>query len=204
MAAPMAKVKNARDLATRASPNQLLSSRSGPTGVNWRYRGHLEVRRHGAPVSGERHVRADTGPGTGPHHDRDVLKLPLLVAALDGVRGQIYHASVQVHMWPDIPKKVRAGRHIVRVGWFDAEQDPHVICLISAPGCGRWELLVVPPELDPAIAARLMVTAATSGNIPTASILIASASAPSALAAGALPCTERSTARSLPRLVSAT
>lgn len=126
---------------------------------------------------------------------RDLVReLPLLVAALDGVWGQIYHASVQVHMWPDIPKMVRAGRHIVRVGWFDAEQDPHDICLISAPGRARWDLLVIPPELDPATAARLMATAATPGNLQTASSLIATASAPSTPSAGTCRDAERITA----------
>jgi Family of unknown function (DUF5994) len=101
-----------------------------------------------------------------------VTELPLLVAALGGIWGQIYHVTVQVRMWPDIPGAVRAGRHIVRVGWFDAEQDPHDICLLSVPGRGRRDLLVIPPEFDPAIAAHLMAVAATLGNMQTASSLI--------------------------------
>ena len=125
---------------------------------------------------------------------RDLVReLPLLVAAVDGTWGEIYHATVQVHMWPDIPKKVRTGKRIVRVGWFDAEQDPHDICLISVSG--RRDLLVVPPELDPAIAARLMATAASPGDIQTASSLIATASAVSAPLAGASRDAERISAR---------
>lgn len=104
---------------------------------------------------------------------RDLVKeVPLLVAALDGVWGQIYHATVQVHMWPNIPKRVRTGGHLVRIGWFDTEQDPHDICLLSLPGRQRWDLLVVPPELDPETAARLMAIAATPGNAQAASSLI--------------------------------
>jgi hypothetical protein len=114
---------------------------------------------------------------------RDLVReLPLLVAALDGVWGQIHHVTVQVHMWPDIPKRVRTGKNMLRVGWFDAEQDPHDICLLSVPGRGRWDLLVVPPELDPETSARLMATAASPGNMQTASSLIAAASAPPAWA----------------------
>jgi hypothetical protein len=45
---------------------------------------------------------------------------------------------------------------------------------------GVWDLLVVPPEIDPAIAARLMATAASAGNRQTASSLITAASAPAA------------------------
>jgi hypothetical protein len=82
----------------------------------------------------------------------------------------------------------------VRVGWFDAEQDPHDICLMSVPGIGRWDLLVVPPEFDPAIAARLMATAASPGNMQTASSLIATASAPSAPLAATFQDAERITA----------
>ena len=127
---------------------------------------------------------------------RDLVReLPLLVAALDGVWGQIYHATVQVRMWPDIPGKVRTGRHIVGVGWFDAEQDPHDICLTSVPGRGRWDLLVVPPETDPAVAVRLMAAAASPGNTQTAGSLIATASAPSAPSAGALRDVEHLAAR---------
>lgn len=112
---------------------------------------------------------------------RDLVReLPLLVAALGGVWGQIYHATVQVRMWPDIPKSVRTGEHFVRVGWFDAEQDPHDICLLSLPGRGRWDLLVIPPEFDLAVAAQLMATAASPDNLQTASSLIATASAPPA------------------------
>ncbi|HTJ72487.1 MAG TPA: DUF5994 family protein [Actinospica sp.] len=126
---------------------------------------------------------------------RDLAReLPLLISALDRSWGQIYHATVQVHMWPDIPKKVRAGRHILRVGWFDAEQDPHDICLISVPGRRRWDLLVVPPELAPAIAARLMATAASPGNMQTASSLVAAASARTAPSAGVSRDAERVTA----------
>jgi hypothetical protein len=112
---------------------------------------------------------------------RDLVReLPLLVAALDGIWGQIHHVTVQVDMWPDIPERVRTGKNMVRVGWFDAEQDRHDVCLLSVPGRGRWDLLVVPPELDPETSARLMATAASPGNMQTASSLIATASAPSA------------------------
>jgi uncharacterized protein DUF5994 len=68
---------------------------------------------------------------------------------------------------------VRTGAHIVRVGWFDAEQDPNDLCLLSygsAPG--RWDLLVVPPETDPERAAQLMDAASDLGNKQTASALL--------------------------------
>jgi hypothetical protein len=109
---------------------------------------------------------------------RDLAReLPPLVAALDPVWGRIYHVTVQVDMWPEIPKKVVAGEHVLRVGWFDAEQDRNDLCLISLRGGERWDLLVVPPELDAGTAERLMVDATTSGNLQSASALLAASNA---------------------------
>lgn len=108
---------------------------------------------------------------------RDLVReLPPLIAALDKAWGKVDRATVNVNMWPDIPRRVRIGTHVVRVGWFDAEQDPHDICLLAYSRGGRWDLLVVPPELDPDTAARLMATAAESGNVQTATALLAAAS----------------------------
>ena len=100
-------------------------------------------------------------------------ELPALIAVLDQAWGQINRVTVNVRMWADIPRKVRTGSHIVRVGWFDAEQDPNDICLLSYHHGGRWDLLVVPPELDSDAAGRLMATAADTSNKQTASALLA-------------------------------
>ena len=108
---------------------------------------------------------------------RDLVReLPPLIAVLDEAWGQVNRATVNVHMWPDVPKKVRTGTHTVRVGWFGAEQDPHDICLLSYHRGGRWDLLVIPPELDPDAAARLMAISAEVGNLQTASALLAAVS----------------------------
>jgi Family of unknown function (DUF5994) len=105
---------------------------------------------------------------------RDLAReLPPLIAALDEVWGRIYHATVQVGMWPDIPKRVLTGDHVVRVGWYDAEQDPDDICLVSLRGGMRWDLLVVPPELAPDAAERVMTAAASVDNFQSAGDLLA-------------------------------
>lgn len=111
---------------------------------------------------------------------RDLTReLPALIAALDRQAGwgPINHVTVNVRMWPDIRKKVRTGDRVVRVGWFGDEQDPHDICMLSLSRNGRWDLLVVPPELDPRAAVRLMVRASTPNTFQTASALVATASA---------------------------
>jgi Family of unknown function (DUF5994) len=107
---------------------------------------------------------------------RDLVReLPPLIAALDEVWGRIYHATVQVGMWPEFPKKIITGEHVLRVGWFDAEQDPDDICLISLRGGTRRDLLVVPPELDPETAERVMAAAASVDNFQSAGDLLAAA-----------------------------
>lgn len=109
---------------------------------------------------------------------RDLAReLPPLVAALGPVWGRIYHVTVQRDMWPEIPKQVSTDDHVVRVGWFDAEQDPNDICLISLRGGERWDLLVVPPEFEAEAAELLMVNATTLGNLQSASALLAAARA---------------------------
>lgn len=107
------------------------------------------------------------------------IELPPLIAALERQSGwaAIQHVTVNVRMWPEIPKKVCTGDHVVRVGWFDAEQDPNDICLISISQRARWDLLVVPPEFDQESAVRLMVRASAPGTSQTASALLATAPA---------------------------
>ncbi|MCZ4125903.1 DUF5994 family protein [Streptomyces sp. H39-S7] len=90
-------------------------------------------------------------------------ELPSLVAGLDECWGRITRVAVNVRMWPEIPEKVPAGIHTVSVGWFDAEQEPDDLLLLSYT-VGRWDLLVVPPECDPERAARLMSAAADVHN----------------------------------------
>lgn len=111
---------------------------------------------------------------------RDLAReLPALVVVLDRSWGEIHRVTVNVRMWPQIPRKVRTGAHTVRLGWFDAEQDPNDLCLISHTSVpGRWDLLVVPPDTSPERAARLMAAASEVGNTQTASALLASSMDP--------------------------
>ncbi|MEU2726266.1 DUF5994 family protein [Streptomyces griseoviridis] len=98
-------------------------------------------------------------------------ELPPLVRDLDQRWGRVTHATVNRRLWPSIPPHVTVGSHSVRLGWFDAEEDPHVIYLFSY-GPGHRELLVVPPETDPRHAAAMMATASLPGDLHTASALV--------------------------------
>ncbi|MBW8705592.1 hypothetical protein MBT84_38900 [Streptomyces sp. MBT84] len=105
---------------------------------------------------------------------RDLLsELPALTDVLDPLWGRITRIAVNPEHWPVIPRKVPVDGHIVKVGWFTPEIDPHKLLLLSY-GTGRWDLLVIPPETGAASAARLMAAASDYDGPPlTASALIA-------------------------------
>lgn len=100
-------------------------------------------------------------------------ELPALTDVLDPLWGRITRIAVNPKHWPVIPRKVPVGGHIVKVGWFTPEIDPHTLLLLSY-GTGRWDLLVVPPETGAESAARLMAAASDCDGPPlTASALVA-------------------------------
>ena len=102
-------------------------------------------------------------------------ELPQLVAALDPLWGRITRITVNPTHWPsDFPRRVPVERHVVKVGWFLGEQDPHQLLLLSYR-TARWDLLVVPPETDPATAAWLMTAASDPQRTSTGSQLVAEA-----------------------------
>ena len=115
---------------------------------------------------------------------RNLLReLPALTDVLDPLWGRITRISVNPERWPVVPRMVPVTGHSVKVGWFRAEQDPHKLLLVSYR-VGRWDLLVIPPEASAATAARLMAAANGSGDLRTASALIAEDDAAQSLVGG--------------------
>lgn len=103
---------------------------------------------------------------------RDLMsELPALTAALESRWGRITRVAVNPTHWPVVPRKVPVTGHVVNVGWFLAEQDPHELLLLSYRR-GRWNLLVVPPGTDPVSAAWLMAAASRAQGTSTASRLM--------------------------------
>lgn len=127
------------------------------------------------------HLRLQLAPpGTAPAlidgawwpRSRDLTaELPALTAVLDPLWGRITRVTVNPTFWPVIPREVPVQGHVVKVGWFKAEQDPHKLLLLSYTA-GRWDLLVIPPETDAVTAARLMTTATDPARSLTASGLV--------------------------------
>ncbi|MER5960960.1 DUF5994 family protein [Streptomyces sp. NPDC002057] len=97
-------------------------------------------------------------------------ELPALCAALEGRYGRITRVTVNPARWPVVPHKVPVTGHTLHVGWF-AEQDPDTMILLSY-AVGRCDLLVIPPETQPAAAARLMAAAALPGGVRAAGALL--------------------------------
>ncbi|MFK8844860.1 DUF5994 family protein [Streptomyces sp. Ac-502] len=99
-------------------------------------------------------------------------ELPSLTDLLDHCWGRITRVTVNPAYWPVIPRKVQVTRHVVHVGWFKEEQDPHTLSLLSYT-VGRWDLLIIPPQASTSAAARLMAAAADPYGHNTAAALIA-------------------------------
>ncbi|WP_371237473.1 DUF5994 family protein [Streptomyces pimonensis] len=61
-------------------------------------------------------------------------ELPALAAVLDPLWGRITRITVNPARWPVVPRRVPVAGHVVKVGWFRAEQDPHGLLLFSYHG----------------------------------------------------------------------
>uniref|UniRef100_A0AAU2VDU3 DUF5994 family protein n=1 Tax=Streptomyces sp. NBC_00003 TaxID=2903608 RepID=A0AAU2VDU3_9ACTN len=144
---------------------------------------HLPQREPPAPPAARVALKS---PGSSPGlldgawwpRSRDLLReLPALIDVLEPRWGRITRIAVNPRHWPVIPRKIPVTGHVVKAGWFKAEQDPHKLLLLSYTA-GRWDLLVIPPETNAPAAARLMA-AATDGTGPqlTASALMAAEAA---------------------------
>nr|WP_307531452.1 DUF5994 family protein [Streptomyces umbrinus] len=94
------------------------------------------------------------------------LELSALADVLDPLGGRITRIAVNSRYWPVVPRRIPVNGHVVKVGWFTTELDPHKILLLSHT-TGRWNLLVIPPEAGASAAARLM-TAASDSTGPSA------------------------------------
>jgi hypothetical protein len=88
-----------------------------------------------------------------------------LADMLDPLWGRITRIAVNPRHWPILPPEIFVNGHVVKVGWFTSELDPHEILLLSYTA-GRWDLLVIPPETGAPSAARLMAAASADTGPP--------------------------------------
>ncbi|MFD8305022.1 DUF5994 family protein [Streptomyces sp. NPDC059690] len=96
-----------------------------------------------------------------------LAELPCLLAGLPGTWGQITSVTVNGALWPVTPGRMLVFNEVVRVCRTLAASAPHTIVLL-APGKGRWDLLVVPPDTTEESAEPLMAAAAGTPLGPSA------------------------------------
>ncbi|MFJ6567956.1 DUF5994 family protein [Streptomyces sp. NPDC091292] len=92
-------------------------------------------------------------------------ELPQLLAGLPRAWGHISSVTVNGTVWAPSPGRMLVVNQVVRLRRTTAVNAPHTICLL-APGRGRWDLLVVPPDTPEAVAEPLM--AAVVDEVSTA------------------------------------
>jgi hypothetical protein len=87
-----------------------------------------------------------------------LAELPQLLAGLPRAWGHITSATVNGTTWSAVPGRMLVFNQVVRLRRSLTASAPHTIVLL-APGRGRWDLLVVPPDTPEAAAEPLMAAA---------------------------------------------
>ncbi|WP_369234327.1 DUF5994 family protein [Streptomyces sp. R21] len=88
-----------------------------------------------------------------------LTELPRLLAGLPRTWGHISSVTVNGAVWSTPPGRMLVANQVVRLHRSLVAAAPHAILLL-APGRGRWDLLVVPPDTTAEDAEPLMAAAA--------------------------------------------
>jgi hypothetical protein len=104
---------------------------------------------------------------------RDLSReVPALVEALRAAGHDVFRISYSLTFWDAAPRKLTVGSTSVRLGGFRT-QDPALITLVDTSGWKRLDIVVVPPEADPAFAEQALVMAGLDGDVHHAGEVIA-------------------------------
>ncbi|MGW2516186.1 DUF5994 family protein [Streptomyces sp. NPDC001617] len=87
-----------------------------------------------------------------------LVELPRLLAGLPREWGHITSVTVNGAAWPVTAGRMLVSNQVVRLRRTLAASAPHTVVLL-APGRGRWDLLVVPPDTTEEAAEPLMAAA---------------------------------------------
>jgi hypothetical protein len=111
------------------------------------------------PVTSEPHVDAAWWP-----HSRDlVAELPGLLDVLWTASRDVDRVSYAIDSWEPVPRRVQIEGRQVRLGGF-TRQDAAMISLRDAWGVERVDILVIPPDAEPRVAAAAMALASRGGR----------------------------------------
>jgi hypothetical protein len=110
------------------------------------------------PVTSAPHVDAAWWP-----RSRDLeAELPGLLDVFWTAARDVDRVSYPLRSWLAVPRRLEIDGRPVRLGGF-AHQDPAMISLRDAWGAERIDILVIPPEAGPDLAATAMALASRSG-----------------------------------------
>jgi hypothetical protein len=88
-----------------------------------------------------------------------LAELPRLLAGLPRAWGHVTSVTVNGATWSAVPGRMLVSNQVVRLHRTLTASAAHTIVLL-APGQGRWDLLVVPPDMTEEAAQPLMAAAA--------------------------------------------
>jgi hypothetical protein len=109
--------------------------------------------------------------GWWPRSTDPVAELPALVLAIDAVHGPITRLVLSADGWADHPRRLAVGGRVLRLGYFASQ--PVALLTAMTDGGARVDLLVVPPDANPGVAAAAMGVAARPANrVPAQHILL--------------------------------
>jgi hypothetical protein len=86
-------------------------------------------------------------------------ELPALLDTLWLAGRDVMRISYALSFWEHAPRRLRVADRVVRLGGFNT-QTPGLLTLIDAWGRDRVNVLVIPPDTDPAIADRALTLVA--------------------------------------------
>lgn len=102
------------------------------------------------------------------------IELPALLASLAARLGWVERVTFNLTVWAPAPRRLAVDGRVVRLEGFRS-QSADVLTVIGRGGRQRLTLLVVPPETDPATAARVVVRASRPGSADNVETLLATA-----------------------------
>jgi len=100
-------------------------------------------------------------------------ELPGLVAGLDGRLDAVERVSFPIDDWDAVPRRLRVGERVVRMGGFHSQ--PAATVLVMGEAYRTITLLVVPPETDADAAHAILAAASSAGNAEDVGTLLSAA-----------------------------
>ncbi len=97
-------------------------------------------------------------------------ELPGLVAALDGRLAAVERVSYPIDDWDAVPRRLRVGERVVRMGGFHSQ--PASTVLVTGEAYRTITLLVVPPGTDADTAHAILAAASSAGNTEDVATLL--------------------------------